>query len=458
MKHILLTILAILLVGQLMAQTYSGVSESQYAGYLGTTINPANIVNPNYKADIHLLSFNTALVNDYLKINIDSAVNGTGNFLDRFEDQNPNSTSANLGFDFEMNWLGGMFAINKKIGVGFGIKSRALVSAKGFNKDLIRMSASGLEDSTYYGQSFTDEYTSLTAASWNEYSLYFGAEIMNTGAHKVTVGGGFNLLQSNGSFHLYMEDLAYEFQDEDTIARVQGTVTYGGNFSDIPASLGTTFVPFAPGNTANSNFGFSMDVGATYEFTPGGSGKYKLKAGVAFHDIGFLAATPDDRVSNRITFDLQDIAVNNFDGIQDFDGINNLIVQDTVAYNYDQYNRELMMQAPTRMNIFVDYNVVKGFYVSFLSDVALYRQNNGHRLVGINSFELTPRYDFKWFGVAFPINYVQYSGFGIGVGLRVGPFYAGTSNLITAFGAGKEWSSLNAYMGFRIPLFKKKAK
>ena len=77
--------------------------------------------------------------------------------------------------------------------------------------------------------------------------------------------------------------------------------------------------------------------------------------------------------------------------------------------------------------------------------------------MGINSFELTPRYDFKWFGVALPINYVQQAGFGLGLGLRVGPFYAGTANLITAFGSAVELSSLNAYMGFRIPLHKKKA-
>lgn len=453
MNKLFIFLFSLLLPTSLLAQSYSGVSESQYAGYLGTTINPANIVNPNYKADFHLASFNVAFANDYLKVTLDSILSGQGPFFERFEEINPNTEYANAGFDFEINWLGGMIAINNKMGIGFGIKSRALVNATGFNKNLIKMGASGLEDSTYYGQSFTDEYTSLAGASWNEYSVYFGAEVWNTGGHKINVGGGVNLLQSNGSFHLYTENLSYEFQDADTIARVSGTMTYGGNFSDIPSNLAGTFIPFMGNNTSADNFGLSLDIGATYEYTPAGASSYKLKVGLAFHDIGFIAATPDEAVSNRISFQFQDIDVNFFDGIGSFDGINNYIIQDT-TYNYTQYNQDLIMQAPTRMNIFVDYNVLKGFYVSFVGDVGLYRKNNGHRLVGINSFELTPRYDFKWFGFALPINYVQYTGFGVGLGLRLGVFYAGTSNLITTLGAGNAFSSLNAYAGFRVPLHK----
>ncbi len=458
MKNLTLTLITLFFTSAIIAQTFSGVSESQYAGYLGTTINPANIVNPHYKVDVHLLSYNTSLVNDYLSIKLDSLVNGTGNFFDRFENKNASSNYANAGFDFEINWVGAMVAINDKIGVGFGIKSRALINAQGFNKDLIRMSASGLEDSTYYGQSFTDKYTSLSVASWNEYSVYFGAEVINTGEHSVRVGGGLNLLQSNGSFYLHAENLSYEFQDEDTIASVSGTMSYGGNFPDIPSSLVDRFVPFGGVGPRVKNFGFSMDVGAIYEYTPAGASTYKLKAGLSFHDIGFLAATTDNSVSNKVTFDAQDIDVNFFDGINDFDDINNYVVSDSTEYNYSLQKEQLLMQAPTRMNLFVDVNVTKGFYVSFLSDVALYRRNNGQKLVGINSFELTPRYDFRWFGFSLPINYVQYAGVGVGLGFRIGPVYFGTANLINTFGAINTLNSLNIYSGFRIPIHKKKAK
>lgn len=456
MKNLILTLTTLLFAGCLMAQSYSGVSESQYSGYLGTTINPANIVNPHYKVDVHLLSYDLSLVNDYLTLNIDSALNGTGNFFDRFENKNSSSNYANAGIDFEMNWIGGMVAINDKMGIGFGISSRAVVSARGFNKDLIRMSASGLEDSTYFGQSFTDDYTSIAAASWNEYSVTFGAEVLDVGVHNLRVGGALNLLQSNGSFYLHTENLSYEFQDEDTIANVSGTMSYGGNFPNIPSNLAQTFIPFNTRTIAN-NFGFSVDVGAIYEYTPAGSDSYKLKAGLSFHDIGFLAATPDNNVSNKITFNSQDIDVNFFDGINSFDDINDYIVRDT-TFNYTQEQEELMMQTPTRMNLFADFNVTKGFYVSFLSDIALHRRNNGQKVVGINSFELTPRYDFKWFGFALPINYVQYAGFGVGLGFRIGPVYFGTSNIITTFGSSTTLNTLNLYSGFRIPIHKKKAK
>jgi hypothetical protein len=455
MRTLLLAVLGLFLTETLIAQSYSGVSESQYSGYLGTTINPANLVNPHYKADIHLLSFNTSLVNDYFKIRVDSLLDGQGDFFDRIELVNTSSDYANAGFDLEANWLGVMVAVNDKISVGVGAKTRVLMSARGFNRDLIRMAASSLEDSSYYSLSFTDDNTSLAVASWNEYALYFGAEVWNVGAHTLKVGGALNFLQSNGSFYLYGENLTYEFQDEDTIANVSGIITYGGNYSNIPSNLAQTLNPF--GGTAPNfrNFGVSMDLGAVYEYTPSGSDRYKLKAGLAFHDIGFLAATPENSVSNRITFDVQNIDVNFFDGIQDFDEINAYVVQDSSPYNYSRHDRELMMQAPTRLNFFVDYNILTGLYVSFLSDIALHRLNNGHKLVGINSFELTPRYDFKWFGFALPINYVQHAGFGLGLGLRLGPVYFGTANLITSIDSATELSTFNAYAGVRIPLHKK---
>jgi len=112
------------------------------------------------------------------------------------------------------------------------------------------------------------------------------------------------------------------------------------------------------------------------------------------------------------------------------------------------------MQTPSKMNLFVDYNVAKGFYVSFLSEISLYNRNNPYKVVGINTFQLTPRYDFKWIGFALPISYVQNSGFHLGLGIRLGPVFVGSSNLLDIFTVGNEINKFNAYFGFRIPLYK----
>lgn len=442
----------VMLLCQLQAQNYTGVSESQYAGYLGLNINPANVVNKNYRFDFTFTSWNFSLANDYIDISWDSLILGQGDFFDRFEDINNNSNYANLALDLEINWFGGMFRINDKMGAGFGIKTRSLLSATGFNKDLLKMSAASLEDISYYGQAFKDDVLTLSLMSWNEYKVTFGSEVFNTGKHYVKVGGSLKLLQSVGSFYLQAKDIAYEFYNADTIVSLSGEITYGGNFTDVPFGAGSTFLtnPFG-----GSDFGFGADVGAVYEFRPKEDDEYKLKVGLSFQDIGFVAFKPEPAISNTITFNNSILDVKAFDGINSLDDINGIINQDTAQFDATFNESTYLMQIPTKMNLFADYNVIKGFYVSFFSEISLYNARNPHRVAGINSFELTPRYDFKWFGFSLPISYVQYSGFNLGLGFRIGPFYAGSSNIIDLFQAGTKVSRVNAYFGFRVPIHKK---
>ncbi|BDS12652.1 DUF5723 family protein [Aureispira anguillae] len=453
MKKIkLIALIFTVLLCEIQAQHYTGVAESHYAGYLGLDINPANVVTPYFKTDINLLTYNLSFVNDYATLRWDSLANGTGDFFDRLSYKN-GTNEANLAFNGELTLLGGIVSIGDKMGVGFGIKSRFLLNARGINKDLIRMSASGLEDSTFYGSSYTDDYSYLSAMAWNEYSVAFGAEVFNTGKHYLKVGGALKLLQSVGSFYVHAKDISYAFYNADTILNASGQISFGGNEAMLDMFNGKGMPDFY-NQFGGGNFGFAADFGAVYEYRPDSEKEYKLKAGLSFHDIGFVSYKKDLTSSNTITFKNSTFNINMFDGIEDLSEINKIIIQDTSQFNHNQGEENYLMQTPSRMNLFVDYKVVKGFYVSFLSEISLFDRNNPHKIVGINSFELTPRYDFKWFGFSLPISYVQNSGFNLGLGLRVGPVFAGSSNLIDLVRAGNEIDKFNVYFGFRIPLYK----
>jgi hypothetical protein len=439
---------------QVQAQNYSGVAESHYAGYLGLGINPANVVTPYFRADINFISPNFSLVNDYASISQDSLFNGTGDFFNRLTYKEGGSDQANLAFNGEINYIGGLVSINEKMGIGFGIKTKMLLNARGINKDLIQMSASGLEDSTFFGASYKDDYSYLSAMAWNEYSITFGAEVFNTGNHYVKVGGAVKLLQSVGSFYVHAKDISYEFYNEDTILNASGEISFGGDEDILDLFNGRGNAGFA-NQFSGGDFGFAVDFGGVYEYRPDSEKAYKLKVGLSFHDIGFVSFAKDQTSSNTVTFKNSTFDINMFDGIDYLYDINNIILLDTNQFNHDQGADGYLMQTPSRMNLFVDYNVTKGFYVSFLSEVSLYDRNNPHKVVGINTFQLTPRYDFKWFGFAMPISYVQNSGFHLGLGFRVGPVFLGSSNMLDIFTVGNKIDKFNAYFGFRIPLYKK---
>lgn len=440
---------------QLNAQNYSGVAESHYAGYLGLEINPANVVTPYFRADINFINYNFSLVNDYASITQDSLFNGTGDFFDRLSYKENGSDQANLALNGEITFVSGLVSINDKMGIGFGVKSKFLLNARGINKDLLQMAASGLEDSTYFGSSYQDDYSYLSAMAWNEYSVTFGAEIFKTRNHRVKVGGAVKLLQSVGSFYVHAKDISYEFYNADTILNASGEISFGGDSDLLDLFNGRGNTDFI--NTfGGSDFGFAVDFGGVYEYRTADDEKYKLKVGLSFHDIGFVSFQKDQTSSNTVTFKNPTFDLNMFDGIDYLYNINDIIINDTTGqFNYEQGEDGYLMQTPSRMNLFVDYNVIKGFYVSFLSEISLYDRNNPHKVVGINTFQLTPRYDFKWFGFALPISYVQNSGFHLGLGLRVGPVFVGSSNMLDIFTVGNKIDKFNAYFGFRIPLYKK---
>jgi hypothetical protein len=74
----------------------------------------------------------------------------------------------------------------------------------------------------------------------------------------------------------------------------------------------------------------------------------------------------------------------------------------------------------------------------------------------MNSFEIIPRYEVKkWFSVAMPISYVQYNGVAVGLALRLGPVYFGTSDLFRTFAIGSDFMGFSVYGGLRVPLYKK---
>jgi hypothetical protein len=438
----------------LLAQRYAGNSESIYAGYLGLYVNPANVVNQRMQSDVNFLSYNISLSNDYFRFSFARLATGGGDFFDSFTTGSQGGT-ANIVFDTEAILAGGMFSINDKMGVGFQIKTRGILSATGFDKDLIEMAASGFTKSEFYGRKYSGVTSTLSAMSFNEYSVTFGSEVMNAGPHRLKVGGALKLYQSQGSFHLQFKDLEYEFYNEDTLKNVSGQINYSSNFNEIPPDL-TKMLPW--NQFAGGRFGVGGDIGVVYEYSPAKleNAPYKFKVGVSFHDIGFISIDRDPGTSNIIDFSAQTVDLNFFDGITSLNDINDKINRDSIQFSTREGSFEYLMQAPTRMNLFVDAHIWKGFYASFFSEIALHDYLNAQKTVSMNSFEIIPRYEVKkWFSVAMPISYVQYNGVAVGLALRLGPVYFGTSDLFRTFAIGSDFMGFSVYGGLRVPLYKK---
>ena len=176
--------------------------------------------------------------------------------------------------------------------------------------------------------------------------------------------------------------------------------------------------------------------------------KYKLAVGFSVIDIGrVLFQRPGDVNSYYANIQGWDLSTSGINGVASFDSVLNSKPANFKATQSGAFKIWL----PTRFNIFVDYEIWKGFGVNLGGTISPVIAKEANQVHYPNSISLTPRYDMKWFGFYIPLNYNQYGNFGAGVGLRAGPIFVSSSNIITAF-AYKYTYAVNIQAGLKITI------
>jgi outer membrane protein OmpA-like peptidoglycan-associated protein len=179
--------------------------------------------------------------------------------------------------------------------------------------------------------------------------------------------------------------------------------------------------------------------------------KYLFRVGISLIDFGHIKYQKgyysQDFVADVRDWRIEGMEINS---IRDFN--------DTLRnrFNFsDNTNESYKMGLPTALSLQLDYNIGAGFYVNLMPYFALRKGTNMiAKTHYYNSYSLTPRYDYKWFGVAVPLNIDQFNRFNAGLSLRLGPIWVG-SNSIISNAAGKEVRGFDAYAMLKIPIFKK---
>jgi outer membrane protein OmpA-like peptidoglycan-associated protein len=104
----------------------------------------------------------------------------------------------------------------------------------------------------------------------------------------------------------------------------------------------------------------------------------------------------------------------------------------------------------------VDYHLWKGFYLNFTPFISLYQAHNVKDDYAKNhSYSIVifaPRIEHKWFGVSVPLQYNQMveRGFALGLGLRIGPLWIGTNDLISL--CSKDIYGMSLQAALKVPI------
>ena len=400
--------------------------------------------------------------------------------------KNPKDKARSFHYNHEVDILNTMITISPTMAISFGVKNRTFVNIDHLDPKLLELATNDLEVSTLWNVQLSDKLLNISMNSWNEYNLGFGMVVLDDEEHFVKAGIKLKFLQGLGSAYVYTDEVDYNLLNADTSSNINAHFNYGYSENmealiDNPNNVGIDPMTLATGLV--SKLGLGTDLGVVYEWRPNWKDykydmdgetniwrkdrdKYTLKASFAINDIGGMryakgGGSRDFDVNIKEVFDLA--AFSNVDGLASFNNVIDSLSFETNAdgskkttYTENNASPSYYMNLPTHITANVDWHIWNAFYLNAGAFIGVQRNKNANKVRYPTSFGITPRYDFAWAGVSFPVSYGAVTGFRTGLGLRMGPIIIGTGDLKPFLSPGKDKKIAGAdiYFALKIPILR----
>lgn len=451
------------------AQSYLGYTTGNYAGVNALDINPAGIVDSRYKVDVAITGFSFYAGNNYIGVDRRAIFNRSyfndPDFADKYLLRSFGKKTYNGYINASIQLPSALITLTPKDAIAIGGRVRSVTNLNGLEQPIMDLVWESLEYTPNWNRQFSNKRVEAVTNTWAEYGISYARVLYNSGEHFLKGGLTVKLLQGLGSGYMFATDVDYNFTNNDTVSIFNAQVDYGHSNN----LLFDTDQAFQYKFEADPSVG--GDIGFEYEWRPkykdyqydmdGKTGlwrrdqnKYKLKVGVSVMDIGGIRyrKSPSSRNFNATVNDLPTSAFNNIQDVQSFDSTLNSL------FTLSQDDGDYTLWLPTAISFQVDYNIWKGLYVNFTPFISLTPGiNNRNKNRVWNNYSLTPRYEWKWFGVYLPNSYNTLSGYNSGISLRLGPVVIGSGTLFSSLGK-KAMRETDVHVLLKIPIMHNKPK
>jgi outer membrane protein OmpA-like peptidoglycan-associated protein len=469
----------LLFITLFFASAYSyaqGVNEvlkaSQFGGISNVSYNPA-IADNRFLVDINLISLGGGLENNYIgldrntltKHNLFSDPNFQDDHLKERLNGRPKRVYAGMQVQGPLSF---MFSFgknrNNKNAIGVSWHANTILNVDGMDERFARSAYYGLgtkADSItgFNYQNLNNKNFSAKTLAWADFGITYSRVVFDNGNHMLKAGVTGKFIVGIAGGYISSKNIDYRIRNYDTIDINHSDISYG--HSDIISESQIT-----QQNVMNSlsKVSFGADLGLIYEWRPDHDkfqyemdckkwwqtdrNRYKLAVGFSVIDIGRVKFAKPGNVRNY-SADIQGYDVAN-SGITDVRTFDSVFHSMPANFKADAAG-EFKIWLPTRFNLFLDWEIYKGLGLNLNSTISPVLAKDFNQVHYPTSVTLTPRYDWKWFGAYIPLSYNEYGNFGAGVGLRAGPLFVSSSNIITAF-ASKVTFAMNIQAGIKITI------
>lgn len=434
----------------------TGMRFSHYGGTMSTYENPALGANSHTKWALQLFNVNEIMENNRLELNWQSIIDGDGIFEPR-DNTLPQRQQVQNDFNFrnvlELYGPAVFFNYKKKYALGINTRTRFFFQLNDANIDLAQ---EALGDDNFdfnaYGP-ITENYVNLNMNLLTDIGITGSAKIIDVKKHKLYAGASLRFYRGVAAIDFTGRNIDI---DPDKTINADSVVEFSADLqfnSSAPAKL-----DLLSGNGSNLNFGSVLnnafgqtagsglggDIGLVFQ---GELLKRSLKASASITDIGSIKYDQGTQRSAFFTANNVQIPLDSFNNFPDnYDSIKSWAAG--YGVNVDTGASSFVQALPTRLNLYAELQLVKGFHVGVASAVNL--ANNDKMASSYSSYTaIIPRWQSKAFEVWAPVTYNYFSdNIRAGLGARLAYFYFGSDDLLGL--VNSKTKSVNFYFGLRI--------
>lgn len=505
-KTLLLFSLFLLSIGA-RSQYQIGQSLSNYSGTNNLYFNASNVVDSRYRFYLTFTQTSLHFSNDYITYNggyhpfgalvkdvpvlnkvwkvpgqyIDA--NGYVTFDDSWLTEELNGKPKNGYVQFEQRLFSFQFNVGRTTSIGVNNRVRGIMQFTNVSENLARMMRYGFDTASAPFQNgelradqvYTDNSFNINLFAFSETGLTVGQVLLDREENFLKMGVTGKYFIPLYGMYIRNDAIDVEVFGQDSFAFSNADIEYG-YISEKAFTDGGGL-----SNLLKLGRGFGMDIGFTYEYRPeykkyrymmdgkqrvdGTKNKYLLRVQAALNDLGTIKVNDPNyvrgyKLAQSANIQIDGAILDTMKVLQDryADQYGQLAIVDSLVgrtAGFEEVSNEFNWKLPTNLNINVDYNIYKGFYLNALWIQSLRgKQVNG--IAGFSLLSFTPRYEAKWFEASVPLQLTRnYSKLRVGMYMRGGPFWIGTDDLGSLF-AKKGITGSDFYFGLSLPLYKKK--
>ena len=458
---------------KVFSQDFLGLSTGNYSGITGVMLQPASIVDSRYKFDINLLSTDVNYSNNYFLLDRKAILKINKNNFDDYSTFKNNylseaSLPAGQKVFFNINnrtqLPGFMATTGKKSAIALNLQFRTMIQGRGITQDFANLAFNNFYPSGV-NPSIDASGISINSLSWAEVGFTYGRVLYSSGTSFLKAAITAKYLAGLSSISLSSNDLRMRVNGDSTFNFASSDVSYNHNKN---ADLNTLFDKnFSP--SANS---FGIDAGLVYEYRGNldkfkyiksddetsydalrrDVSKYIFKVGVSLLDVGmFKFDKPADVNSFSANINNWDIKNAHYNSIKEFD---TALASRVIANPNDP--RSYNVYLPTALSGQLDVKFVRGLFLNVMSYWPLdLGSAAGKRFTKYGFYTITPRYETRHFGIYIPYtvsqrnDFTDYNQHLLGVTLRLGPMFIGSSNLLSMT-FNKTLRAADVHIGFKV--------